>query len=309
MSPKKVERIINFYHFSINDGSLIDFVSKCLILNKLMIEEKNDSRYLKSVDGGYLYMSILNQNYSESVDLQGRIMKIRMDDFPQIMHTLDDKVREIEIDELEGVVETSHFVIDKREDKLLIAMEFNQFGPKIGDLSHFFEHISSQGSFSQKVDTYPLIDEKLLDTLNDRISSCHKLIIKVKKNSISGLEEIHHGFVSGMNMCDEFGETKSFEMIINFDLKNYPGTPQARKSISKIVSYFNGKNKNFDNIEKLTLVAKDSLNNDKIELFDLLLSRIKRKVVVSRSGKSRTIVSSEMFEKLQNEIKSFKENQ
>lgn len=309
MTAKKVERIINFYECWIENDSSQKFAIECFKLNKTLIEIKDRSRYLVCADGGYLYVSTSSRAELGIAYIQGKIRKIRMDNFPEIMHTFEDRVRDIEAEAAEGVVETTHFVIDLRYERPVVAMEHNQFGPKMGDFSRYLQHISAVGEFTKIVHNSPIIDEKLLRTLQERILNCHRLTIKVNKDDQSQLESLHHGFASGMDACEEFGETKSYEMVINFDDKNHPGTPRANNNILSIVRGFLQKPEYTEHIEKLNLEANDAFNDGKLESFDLLLSKIKRKVIVSRREKSRTVVSAEMFEKLHDEIKIFRRDQ
>jgi len=92
--------------------------------------------------------------------------------------------------------------------------------------------------------------------------------------------------------------------LLNFkiDYRKFNDTPQIKRSILNIVHWFveNPDKKHLFNY--LNFVAEDQTNNNKLRLYDLIVSKIKSEFNVQKKKKAKTIISEDMFPKMLREI-------
>ena len=74
--------------------------------------------------------------------IEGKVLHIRKDAFPELMDITDDKIRDVEATKNEGIVEKTHFILSYRNDEMTLSFEHNQYGARITDFVFYYLCIS-----------------------------------------------------------------------------------------------------------------------------------------------------------------------
>src|SRR5690554_7387425 len=113
---KTVKRTINYFEITIDlneDKDLNDFIEVFTKIRNLSVN-KSPERFVKNNDKQLYLNGISIDEKLERVS--GKLLNIRMENFPELMNTIDDVVRDIEAEEAEGIIETSHFILSRSEE-------------------------------------------------------------------------------------------------------------------------------------------------------------------------------------------------
>lgn len=147
---KLIERTIYYYELRLEVDSLMTSNEKfiegmnCLeVLAHNLIEfvkPENNDRFFISQEKHFLIKNI--EFNSLKYRIQGEILLVRKDIFPEIINMIDDKVKSFDTDEDDGVSEKTHFIIEFREGRYpILAVEHNQFGAKFTDLCQYLTRV------------------------------------------------------------------------------------------------------------------------------------------------------------------------
>ncbi len=143
---KTIERVIHFYEISFPSKEINECRDTLREIFNHVIELNNDldkSRIDKHT--GYWVCMKDVQFTPEKELIKGKILRIGMDAFPEIIDTINDNIRAIEAEEEDGIVETAHFVIDYSNVKsIILALEHNNIGGKSGDYQRYISSISNK---------------------------------------------------------------------------------------------------------------------------------------------------------------------
>lgn len=302
--PNKITtttRTINYFEieYELNDNkSISDYFSIFDIITDRN-QKKDKSRIMKNGNKS-LNLFVSNSDAAKKI-AYGKIVDIRMDAFPELIKTSDDKVRDIEVDDDEGILESSHFVLSVKGDRLILSLEHNQYGPRISD----FYFIANSYLFSNEILKTHIIHPLTNDTkINyaDRIDRVSYLIAKVHKDNVKRIEKVDKGIFSAIITASEVAEAEYVTLKYNVGKKQIEASSKLRDLILKITSYFdNNANSNLD-FETLQIRAIDTENEMKMKDFDLLNIWIKTHIRVEKKPKSRVVLTTDIHEKMKSDL-------
>jgi hypothetical protein len=277
------------------------------LLSKItkLAANKEIERYLAS---GEKELFINEQRFKPDANkhiVEGKLLAVRKDFFPEIMNTKTDDIRDIEALEAEGIVETTHFVVQERKNnktnKIKIAIEHNQFGAKANDLLFYLETIGKKHKILRQLEILPLVTNNL-EELENRMGQISQINMKVHKNSIPYLKNADNDLFGSMDAIADHYQQDYVTLVLKYDLKtknqNIPGLKRAKELVSRIFRFLGRKKDAIDHFEQLDIRAEDSTRRGALNIFDLLSNRIKSNVRVERKIPAKTIISLDMFEKI-----------
>lgn len=225
-----------------------------------------------------------------------------MDSFPELMDVAEDIVKDIVKGEDDGVVESTHFMIKYTKKSVTIAMEFNQFGAKINELKWYVDHFLKKLEFDCILQYKPIVQDDI-GTFFDRINRCSSLTMKVHKDNVRRVQEVSPELFSAANAALEVGESEYVELFIKFDYQKRTDTPEITGKVKTWLSFFYRNKESSKSIfDEFTVKAEDIDKNYRLEYFDFISDKIKSYVNVQMRPQSRSIVSLDMFEKIENEF-------
>ena len=315
MAIKTIKRTIHFYDLIVefNPEFILDKekyqtnFQALLSKIKVLVFEKNVIRY-QSMGEKILFINDLTISpQPNKMIIQGKLLSVRKDFFPELLNTITDTTRDISAAEEEGIVETTHFVIQQKSNnvgnKLKLALEFNQFGAKISDLEYYLARLGENLGITKKVEHAAIIRDSLKKT-KDRIGEISRILIKVEKDNLSVLEDVDAGIFSAFQAAQEAFSEDYLTMEFKYDInkaREAPTSNQALRSkniISKFITSLLKNKSKVEQYQKLEVIAEDSDRNNKLNAFDLLIDKVKDIINVERREKSRTVVSLDMFAKM-----------
>lgn len=259
-------------------------------------------RYFRSTDGLICTNDIFFDGVRKTI--KGKFIRLRMDNFPELMKLSSDEIRDIEADEDEGVCETTHFHIDFNDFKIKIALEFNMHGPKLGDIVKYISYVWLQSGRNCECELVPIIKDELPSFLN-RMNRCSAFTAKVHKDYIHQIKNVDDDLFTAFDSVNKFASNESdyVEILIKFDFKKKTGTSITQKGFELIKKILG--NRIYANyFDELTFLSEDNQKNNKLELFNLIGGNIHSTVNVQKKPKVKHVVSADMYEKLERELNS-----
>lgn len=260
---------------------------------------KNRNRFFLLGDK-MLYIASLSF-LSDRQCITGKLLNIRMDLFPELMDTSNDVIRDIDAAESEGIVETSHFILSYKNEEILLALEFNQYGPRISD---FIGYILNKGTALQvleKLDFLPLQRDDLLK-YKQRINSISLVTAKVHKDNWRRIQEFDQELFDAFHTCSKVSDAEYVTMVFSFDYRDNRGSMNMRSKIMNIIDKFIGDKTSLNVFNTLKVNAQDEERNNRIKEFDLLNIWVKSELRIEKKPKSRSIVSADIFDKMKQEF-------
>uniref|UniRef100_UPI00404A55F4 hypothetical protein n=1 Tax=Flavobacterium sp. TaxID=239 RepID=UPI00404A55F4 len=292
-----VKRVINYYELNFKFRDKNDFNNLFTTLTDIAVN-KEKIRYQRYGDKLVFIQGIEN---TEKL-LKAKMRCVRKDLLPELMNTTTDETKEIEAEEEEGLVETTHFIIDYRKEKIFLGIEYNHYGSKINDLVNYIQKIGISKDILENVGFKPIIKDDL-EKVKERINKFSEFIVKVHIDNIPKIKKMDTKIWSSLNTSFENFQSEYATLILKFDYKQKSETPLIKNSVFNLINYFK---KNYNDkylFNLLSLRAEDQEQNNHLENFDLLLEKVNSEIKVQRKPKFRTLVSIDMFEKMTNEIK------
>ncbi|WGQ14748.1 hypothetical protein [Sphingobacterium faecium] len=136
--------------------------------------------------------------------ISGKLRCIRTDVLPEIMNTKTDEARGIDALDEEGLVETTHFILDYSKKNKKIAIEYNQFGAKINDFVLYVQNIGVNKKVIKTVGYIPIIKNEL-SKYAKRINRTSEFIVKIHKDNIDAVKKVDSGIYSAAKAAlDQF---------------------------------------------------------------------------------------------------------
>lgn len=313
---KKIERRVHFYElqaitqeeYSIStryDTTFQELLSKIVVL----VKKKDPSRYQPMGDRLFFINEIIFQPHQGKRIIKGKLLSVRKDFFPELMNTDDDTMRDIEAAEVEGIVETTHFVIQEKNEntsnKVKLCLEFNLYGAKINDLVYYLLALGTKLGIIKSLKPVPIIRNEL-SKYKKRIGEISKIRVKIKSDNIDAIDNIDTGMASAFQKTKEEFEQEYLTMELKYDYytsKDKPqqyGAQKAKKVVGKFIDWLIDDKNNVDKLESLEVLAQDSEKHDKLNTFDLLIDKVKDDFKIKRKEKSKTLISDDMFENMIN---------
>ncbi len=306
MATKKTKRTINYFDIApiFNDGQqLSDFIDIFSEINSLSTTKDKDRFVINKEKRLYITNLSFNDNQKR---ISGKILNIRMDSFPELMNTSDDKIRDIEADDDEGIIETAHFILSHSNDSLVLSFEFNQFGPRISDFIYYIESISYRLEVLTKVVYQPFVRDEL-DSYKRRINRVSSVVAKVHKDDVKRINEFDSELFDAFETAERISDAEYVTLQLSYDYRQLSDTPKIKDKIFNIIDSVRRDKSLLNVFSSLKVKAEDEQTSNRIKDFDLLNIWVKSRIDVEKKEKSRVIVSSDILFKMNQALtKEFK---
>lgn len=306
MATKKVKRTINYFNIVplFNDGQqLSDFIDVFSEINNLSNTKDKDRFVINKEKRLYITNLSFNENQER---ISGKVLNIRMDSFPELMNTSDDKIRDIEATDDEGIIETAHFILSYLNGSLVLSFEFNQFGPRISDFIYYLESISYRFDVLAKIEYQPFVRDEL-DSYKKRINRVSSVIAKVHKDDVKRINEFDSELFDAFETAERISDAEYVTLQLNYDYRQLSDTPRIKDKIFNIIDSVRRDKSLLNVFSSLKVKAEDEQTANRIKDFDLLNIWVKSRINVEKKEKSRVIISSDILLKMNQELtKEFK---
>lgn len=305
---KTVKRIIHYYElnfifhqdFKASDG---DQCREFFALIKQLASTRSNIRYQPFGEKA-LFLQDVTIKPSDKV-ITGKLRCVRKDLLPEIMDTNTDVARGIETKEQEGVVETTHFIIDFSRPKKRLAIEHNQFGARITDLMYYLDRIGTAKKATTKITCAPVVRDELKG-IKDRINRIAKFIVKVHKDNIEGIQGMDKKLYSALLAAEDHFNSEYVELSLKFDYKKRANTKEVNTTTNNLINSLLRDKTKAEIFSTLEVRAEDTEKNNRLEMFDLLVDKVKHELTVERKEKFRTVISNDIFPKMQTALHSLR---
>ncbi len=297
MAEKK-DRIINYFdivpkYLTSTTETIIDLFTK---INQLKIN-KDPARFEQYGDK-YIYITdiVINKTTKQ---IDGKVLHIRKDAFPELMDISDDKIRDVEATKNEGIVEKTHFILSYKKKEMTLSFEHNQYGARISDFAFYLEQKGLKNGILDKI-LYNPISRDNLTSVRKRIKNISYIVAKVHKDNIKRIKEYDEDLFSALKTVEEATYAEYVTLELKYDyVKGVQGTA-IRSKLDKIIDKLIKSTSIPFNILKVR--AEDSENNNLLKNFDLLTLWYRTNLKVELKDKSKTIVSVDIIEKMRSEL-------
>lgn len=233
--------------------------------------------------------------------INAKVRCIRLDLFPEIINMVTDDIKEIEGGEYDGIVETTHILIDYRKPKTFISIEYNHQGAKINDVIEYLQRIGVNQGILNNVGYVAIVNNDL-GKLKQRMNRISEFTMKIHKDNLPKLKKMDGNLFQSAAAATDHFENEYANIDLKIDYRKFSETPVIRKSIFNILDYLikNPAERHIFNFLKVR--AEDEERSNILENFDLLLDKIYSPIKVQRKRKQKTIISEDMFDKMLIEI-------
>ncbi|PTX62622.1 hypothetical protein C8N46_10217 [Kordia periserrulae] len=292
----KVKRVINYYQLDFkfleenNFQNLFDTITS-------LSKTRAKIRYQRFGDKFVFIQGIEN---NEKL-LKAKMRCVRKDLLPELMNTTTDETKGIDAKEEEGLVETTHFIIDYRKDKIILGLEYNHYGSKITDMVNYIQRIGIYKGILENVSFSPIVKDDL-DKLKKRINRFSEFIVKVHKDNVPKIKKLDNKIWQALDASIDNFDSDYATIILKFNYKQRSETPQIENSVINLINGFIKNRKDKYLFNKLSMKVEDEEKNNLLENFDLLIEKVNSVIKVERKPKYRTLVSTDMFEKMTREL-------
>lgn len=308
LTTEKVRRLVHYYelNFTFRDDFLPadgDQFRELFSIVITLAKGKAAIRYQTFGDKA-IFIQDVKINPTEK-QVIGKLRCIRKDILPEIMNTVTDEARGIDAKEEEGLLETTHFIIDFSKKKKKLALEFNQFGAKIVDFVAYLQNIGVGKKALKSVGFVPLVKDELKD-LKTRINRTSEFIVKVHKDNVAYIQSIDKGLYTALEASIDHFKSEQATVILKFDYRDRVNTKEINGTIDKIINVLIKDKSKTEIFNTLEVKAENSEKNNKLETFDLLVDKVKHEILVEKKKRYRTVVSEDMFPKMKEKLYSLK---
>ncbi|PSK91039.1 hypothetical protein [Taibaiella chishuiensis] len=280
-----------------NDADLFrSFFSRITKLS----EDKDSLRYQKFGDK-VLFMKDVIFDVTDKF-ITGKFFCIRTDVFPQIINMNSDELTDIVAGEQDGIAETSHFVIDYRSEIIKMSIEYNHSGAKISDFNNYCGLLGIKFEATSKFNVLMIsASENHLKALEDKRTNISEFKIRILQSNLSLIQNADQGLYSALRNTFDLFDPKYAELKLKFDYKKQ-AIPKAKDMISNVVKSIKSDLAARKAIDTLSVRAENPDKNFKMELYDLLVEKLKTEITVKRKARSRAIVSEDILPKMREEL-------
>lgn len=301
---EKIKRIIHYYElkfdflaeFKPDDGDQFREIFRIIIS---LAKTRANIRYQEFGEKSIFIQDVKIEPANKLVI--GKLRCVRSDILPEIMNKNTDEARGIEAKEEEGLVETTHFIIDFSKKTKKLAIEFNQFGAKVTDFVHYLQNIGINKNALKTVGFTPIVKDEL-SKLQDRIRRCSEFVVKVHKDNIEEIKALDGKIYSALQASMEHFHSDYATLILKFNYRERKETKEINSSIFNIVRKLVKDKSKTELFNTLSVKAEDTDKNELLENFDLLVDKVKSEISVEKKKRYRTVVSIDIFEKIKSEL-------
>jgi Txe/YoeB family toxin of Txe-Axe toxin-antitoxin module len=300
----RIEKTVHYYlldfkfniDFKPNDGDSFREIFRIIVA---LSTKKSTIRYQRFGEKSIFIQDI--KFIPNDKQILGKLRCVRTDLLPEIMNTKTDEARGIEALEEEGLVETTHFVIDYSKKNKILAIEYNQFGAKITDFVQYIQNIGTAKKAISVLGYTPIIKNEL-SQYSRRINRTSEFIVKIHKDNVEKIKNLDTGLYTALKASLEQFESDYALIDLKFDYRQRKETSKINKSIFNVIRSLIKKPEKTELFNTLTVKAEDEDKNNRLEVFDLLVDKVKSKIKVEKQPRYRTIISEDLYQKIQSEI-------
>ena len=301
MNKELISRTINYYKFDFdytssenNKGDLfVEFFNElkaAKTIKELMLDQYFEDRRLFLQD-----IEIVENKKL----IKAKFRSLRNDIFPELFNSISENITEISDDLADkSIVETTHIVFDYSDsDNISLAIEFNKVGPKTKELLYYLQHFGQVKSKIITVKWLPIIKNNLAK-IKDEMGGISELIVKVEKGNLDDIKKVDDGVYEALKKSVDNLDCEVAEISLKFDYKIQNPDSKVVKVVNKVIELFQEDKvkSSFFNVFKIR--AENHLQNNNLDIFDLLLDKAKSKIKVEKNGNHKTVISSDIFEKM-----------
>lgn len=295
-------------NMSVDKAQCLNFPSQSQVLvqiNQYIINLSNKfppspERFTSDGLGGSLTIGNGQRLNKGGYDLLRLLMyRVRTDQFPELMDMSINKLRDIEHQPEEGIVEKTHIVFTELKNKLYCAIEFNMAGAKMNNLLSYMR-VFGKKIFHKtfEVSAKEVIGDNATDILN-RIGVKKSVSLVVLRSAIPQTQPINQILHDALvNMNKVIGSKEITICWAEPDLKRDAlGLDKGDSdSILRTIIRF----PMFKNIfKKLTIRGRDQSSGGNIETFELIDIKQREKIKIKRTNNKSSLESSKVFPKLE----------
>lgn len=301
---EKIKRTINYYelnfkfHPEFQPYDKNHFRELVAILNNLT-KTKAKIRY-QTFGEKAIYIRDMSI-HPTSKNITGKLLCVRKDLLPEIMNTTTDESRGLEAAEEEGLVETTHFVINFSKKQKTIGIEYNQFGARIGDFVRYLQNIGIAKNAVESIGFAPVVNDDLA-SFSNRINRCSEFIVKVHKDNIEKIKQLEGHLYTALKSSIEHFESDYATLILKFDYKKKEQTKTMTNTIYNLITKLVKDKDKVEFFNELSVRAEDEEKNNLLENFDLLIDKVKSEIWVEKKERYRSVVSVDIFDKIEKEL-------
>lgn len=291
-----IKRDVNYYQL---DFSFIDENNLKIFFDSItrLAVTRAKIRYQRFGDKFIFVQGLKNQ---EGI-INAKVRCIRLDLFPEIINMITDDIKEIEGGEFDGIVETTHILIDYRKPKTFMSIEYNHQGAKINDVVEYLQRIGVNQGILENVGYVAIVNSDL-ERLKKRINRISEFTMKIHKDNLHKLEKMDGNLFQSAAAATDHFENEYANIDLKIDYRKFSETPIIRNSVFNILNFLSKNPSERHIFNFLKVRAEDEERNNILENFDLLLDKIYSPIKVQRKRKQKTIISEDMFEKMLYEI-------
>lgn len=301
---KNIKRTINYYYlnfeylddFNPDDGDKFRELFRIVIA---LAKTKASIRYQNFGEKSIFIQDVKIE--PENKVIIGKLRSIRKDLLPEIMNTSTDVTRGIEAKDEEGLVETTHFLIDYNKSKPKLAIEYNQSGAKVIDFVKYMQNIGIYKKAIRVVGFTPIVRDEL-SKIKERINRCSEFIVKVHKDNIEEIKSLDDKIHTVLKLSREHFNNDYATLSLKYDYKVKHDTKEINDSIFNLISKLMKDKTKVELFNTLSVKAEDSDKNNNLEIFDLLIDKVRSVVTVQKKERYRTVISEDIYDKMKKEF-------
>ncbi|PRY47134.1 hypothetical protein CLV58_101200 [Spirosoma oryzae] len=216
---------------------------------------------------------------------------------------LTDAARGIDTVEGEGIMETSHFIINyvHARKRPLLAFEFNVQGGRIGDLLNYIIKVGNDHDLIRDGRYIP-IGRGSVESILERIRRCSEIEIKVHKDDIHRVKQLDEDTFAALDKLATSFQSEYVAVDLKYDYRQRDDTREGNNIVERIVNGLLGRPDLASAFKKLTVTAEDSERGNLLDTFDLLVDKQKSKLKVQLVEGHAVVVSDDIFHQIEKEI-------
>ena len=304
----KAKRKITYYHVSLKGpGDSQDVMRE--VLDRIIDNNntKSNSRRKRTKSGLYMYMQDCNP-YG-NVYYYCRLLQIS-DSFPEVIDKIEARTEEIdaEYDDNKGIKEETHFVVKfiPGKDTVLFAVESNQKGPKKGEITRYLDQILVNLGY-ENLWLFEPVFALNLETFMDRIDGVSQVNLMFHHDQIEGFKRYDASLGEMIDAAQRYGESEyvSLKFYIDFKTKQEErhSSTGLKQKLAQLLGIIRNRPEVKQHMHRFDVRAQDSQNNGRLQLFDLLESKMASEIIAERKRKtSQYFDSTYLYEAIRTQI-------
>lgn len=302
MAYKSIKKKLNYFHFApvyFEHLNLPELLSAFKDLKSLSESQKKERFY----ESGRKVLFFNDLRFiKDKHEIHGRLLDIRMDEIPELINITNNEIAQIQAKDEQGVIETTHFILNHSQpNNLILSLESNHYGPKIGDFIKSIKHYFFKAPL-KNLYCNPYIKDDLRNYRN-RIRAVTEVHALVHKNNVERVKDYDNDLLGVLNAAQSFNDSDTIQISFRMDARKGHSSNRMTDKVHKIIDKMLKGARAAEVFDQLSVKARDEMQNNRISDFDLLNILIKSEISVSCKERSRVVNTNEMFLKMTDALK------